>query len=47
MESKEIQELIENGKKVVAIPLQKNEFEIDVGTVESYKYALNISYRIA
>ncbi len=40
-----IQKLIENGEKVVAIPLLSNEKEIDVGTVELYKNALDFSYR--
>jgi len=39
-----IQKLIEEGEKVVAIPLKNNEIEIDVGTVESYRYAQKISY---
>jgi len=39
-----IQKLIEEGEKVVAIPLKNNEIEIDVGTVESYRYAQQISY---
>lgn len=39
-----IQKLIEDGEKVVAIPLKNNETEIDVGTVESYRYAQEISY---
>jgi UTP--glucose-1-phosphate uridylyltransferase len=42
-----IQKLIEDGHKVVAIPLDHNEFELDVGTVESYKHSLDLSYRIA
>ncbi len=42
-----IQKLIEQGEKVVAIPLKNNEIEIDVGTVESYRYAQEISYRKA
>ena len=42
-----IQKLIENGKKVVAIPLANNEIEIDVGTVESYRYAQKVSYEKA
>jgi UTP--glucose-1-phosphate uridylyltransferase len=40
-----IQKLIENGEKVVAIPLLSNEKEIDVGTVDLYKNALDFSYR--
>ncbi|HXG14425.1 MAG TPA: sugar phosphate nucleotidyltransferase [Candidatus Nitrosotenuis sp.] len=42
-----IQKLIESGKKVVAIQLADNEIEIDVGTVESYRYAQDISYKKA
>lgn len=42
-----IQKLIENGKKVIAIVLEKDEIEIDVGTVESYRYAQEISYKKA
>ena len=40
-----IRRLIEEGERVVAIPLDKNEFEVDVGTVESYRYAQKISYQ--
>lgn len=40
-----IQKLIEEGEKVVGIPLKNNEIEIDVGTVESYRYAQEISYK--
>ena len=40
-----IQKLIEEGEKVVAIPLKNNEIEIDVGTVEFYKHALDLSYK--
>ena len=42
-----IQKLIEDGKKVVAIPVNASDIEIDVGTVESYKYAQEISYKKA
>jgi len=42
-----IQMLIDNGEKVVAIPINKNEIEVDVGTVESYKHAQEISYKKA
>jgi UTP--glucose-1-phosphate uridylyltransferase len=41
-----IQKLIENGEKVVSITLNTNEFEIDVGTVESYRAAQEITYKI-
>ena len=40
-----IQKLIDNGKKVLAIPLQSDEIELDVGTIDSYKSALNLSYK--
>jgi UTP--glucose-1-phosphate uridylyltransferase len=42
-----IQKTIENGNKVLAITLNKNEEEIDVGTVESYRNAQEISFRMA
>ena len=42
-----IQKLIDDGKNVVAIPLNHNEIEIDVGTVESYRFAQEISYKKA
>ena len=42
-----IQKLVEDGQKVVAIPIDSNEIEIDVGTVESYRYAQEISYKKA
>lgn len=42
-----IQKLIEKKQKVVAIPLNKDEVELDVGTVESYKETLDLSYKIA
>jgi len=42
-----IQKLIEIGEKVIAIPLNNTEIEIDVGTVESYKRSQEISYRMA
>ena len=40
-----IQKLIENNKKVVAITLEKNEYEIDVGTVGTLKSAQEISFK--
>ena len=40
-----IQNLIQQKYKVLAIPLEKNEYEIDVGTVESYKYAQDITFK--
>ena len=42
-----IQNLIKEKHKVLAITLNKNEEEIDVGTVESYKNSLEITYRKA
>ena len=42
-----IQKLIENGEKVVAVPLNNDEMEVDVGTVESYKIAQQVSYKNA
>lgn len=42
-----IQKLIEHNHRVVAVPLNSNETELDVGTVESYKETLNLSYKIA
>ena len=42
-----IQNMINNGKKVLAIPLTKHDVEIDVGTVKSYKDAQINSYKIA
>ena len=42
-----IQNLIKEKKKVLAIPLNKNEYEVDVGTVESYRDAQEITFRKA
>ena len=42
-----IQNLIQEKYKVLAISLNKNEEEIDVGTVESYKNAQDITFRKA
>ena len=42
-----IQNMINDGKKVLAIPLTKHDVEIDVGTVKSYKDAQINSYKIA
>lgn len=42
-----IQNLIDNKKRVIAIVLESGEDEIDVGTVESYKKALDISFKKA
>jgi UTP--glucose-1-phosphate uridylyltransferase len=39
-----IQRLIDDGKKVVAVSTDPNEVEIDVGTVDSYRYAQEVSY---
>ena len=42
-----IQNLIKEKQKVLAITLNKNEEEIDVGTVESYKNSQKITFRKA
>ena len=42
-----IQNLIKEKQKVLAITLNKNEEEIDVGTVESYKKSQEITFRKA
>ena len=42
-----IQQMINDGKKVLAIPLTKDDLEIDVGTVESYRDAQASSYKRA
>ena len=42
-----IQQMINDGKKVLAIPLAKDDVEIDVGTVESYRDAQTSSYKRA
>tara|TARA_B100001540_G_scaffold184960_1_gene163055 strand:+ start:98 stop:937 length:840 start_codon:yes stop_codon:yes gene_type:complete len=42
-----IQNLIENKQKVLAISLNKNEEEVDVGNVESYRNAQDITFRKA
>ena len=42
-----IQKLIQDGRKVVAVILEKDEIEIDVGTVESYRYSQEVSYKKA
>ena len=42
-----IQKLLEDGKELISITLENNEYEIDVGTVESYKKSLEISYKKA
>lgn len=42
-----IQRLVESGKKVLAITLNQDEVELDVGTVETYRYAQKISYKKA
>jgi UTP--glucose-1-phosphate uridylyltransferase len=42
-----IQNLIELGEKVIAIPIKSNEIEIDIGTAETYKHALETTYKIA
>ena len=42
-----IQKLIQDKEKVLAITLDKNEDEIDVGTVQSYKDAQDVTFRKA
>ena len=42
-----IQNLIKENKQVLAISLNKNEDEVDVGTVESYKDSQEITFRKA
>ena len=42
-----IQQMINDGKKVLAIPLTTDDIEIDVGTVESYRDAQVSSYKWA
>jgi len=42
-----IQDLIHKKQKVLAITLEKNEEEVDVGTVESYRNAQDITFRKA
>ena len=42
-----IQQMINDGKKVLAIPLTKDDVEIDVGTVETYRNAQISSYKRA
>jgi len=42
-----IQNLIDKKEKVLAISLNKNEEEVDVGTVESYRNAQDVTFRKA
>ena len=42
-----IQNMIQEKQKVLAITLEKNEKEVDVGTVESYRKAQDITFRMA
>ena len=42
-----IQNLIQEKQKVIAIIVNKNDQEVDVGTVESYKNAQEVTYRNA
>ncbi len=41
-----IQHMIKEKQKVLAITLEKNEKEVDVGTVESYRNAQDITFRM-
>ena len=43
----EIETMIKEKEKVLAITLNKNEEEIDVGTVESYRNAQEVTFRKA
>jgi UTP--glucose-1-phosphate uridylyltransferase len=40
-----IKKLITDGHKVLAIPIGSSEFELDVGNVQSYYDALNLSFK--
>ena len=42
-----IQHLIKNGNQVLSIKLNENEEEVDVGNVEAYRNAQNITFRKA
>jgi dTDP-glucose pyrophosphorylase len=42
-----IQNMIKEKQKVLAITLSKNEEEVDVGTVESYRNAQEVTFRKA
>lgn len=42
-----IKKLIENNEKVVAIPLDKSEIELDIGTPESFRETHEILYKIS
>ena len=42
-----IQTIIQEKQKVLAITLEKNEKEVDVGTVESYRNAQDVTFRKA
>lgn len=41
-----IQIMIKNGGVVLAVKMDSNEKDLDVGTVESYKYSLDTSYKL-
>ena len=41
-----IQKLIEDGGKVLAIPLLEQEEEIEIGTPELYKKSLDFTYNV-
>ena len=41
-----IQSMIKDKKNVLAIKMDSNEKDLDVGTVESFKYSLDISYKL-
>lgn len=41
-----IQSMVKSGKTVLAVKIESNEKDLDVGTVESYKYSLDITYKL-
>ncbi len=41
-----IQSMIKMGETVLAVKIDSGEKDLDVGTVESYKYSLDISYKL-
>lgn len=41
-----IQSMVKKGETVLAVKLDSSEKDLDVGTVKSYKYSLDISYKL-
>lgn len=41
-----IQSMIKNGETVLAVKIDSNEKDLDVGSVESFKYSLDVSYKL-